>query len=473
MAFGKLTVNELTKHLWRVDKFLDRANNGKPFIENDTGREVVVDRYGKESQQALVQLQVFKNSGGKSNVNSYLKLNVTYKDTGEKAVLALGKLRKDVDLGGGGGVAGGSYQTKYVESGQCLINALLQEVKGFSEEGLNAFNIPWSNSWNNLKCSFGKDLNPKKIWDKIITLDPEWKTTLLKTGQHLVNTSKGGYWHWQDSFVKSIEDLYNSYEDKLPGKIDRWNPADIWFTRGPLSNISEVLESKPESCKEFTALMNDLYRVGKVVGISLKKLDSDEASAERRNPKTIKISNVELKGLGEDTKSFKINFTEEGVDWNLVIRAGNGWNLRGAVEKAQNASHFDGGCSQAIIEYAIQHCFGITDLSPYQPETFRETVLELQENFILDHQSLFTEEEVLIAEANRGGLFPVKEIEYPKELVSEGKLDPRGLACRYAIKNIYDLLNKVSVQDREHFVRTVVEFCWSIRPQSAVHYKVH
>lgn len=464
-SFGKLDARNLNKYISRVEKFLDKVKSGSEFeLHTPQGKAVVdPDCDGVEAlQRRLDTGELLPRS---------LRFKVRYSD-GTIDEIPAGSFVKTPEFGGGGGAAGGSCQTKYFEAGQCVVNALGQKGNtSLTEE--NRKNL------KDLNCSLGKGLTVDKVWNFLIKVkDPEWIDTLKQTAEILNKKSNNsGWWHWQDGFVKSISDTYTKFADKLPGTLDRWNPADIWFTANKVESISSLVDlDSITSCIEFTDAMDNLYEKGEVVGISLKKKEDFEIQGKRRFPKEAKIevSNVQVNKIGDNSCTLSINFSENGKDHTLQIRKGNEFKLRCGVKKAGKSAHFDGGCTQPVLDYCLQTCLHLSDeeVDMCRPEHYKEQVARLEENFVLDHPFLFDDELIQEAEKRVQGVYPLNQ-EYPDTLVCEGVVSASQVASRKALDYIYDILMQKSQEEIIDFVTLLVKYCWSMVFESARHYKVY
>lgn len=464
-SFGKLDARNLNKYTSRVEKFLDKVKSGSEFELHTSQGKAVVD----PDCDGVKALQRRLDTG--ELLPSSLKFRVKYSD-GTVDEIPAGSFVKTPEFGGGGGAAGGSYQTKYFEAGQCVVNALGQKGNtSITEE--NRKNL------KDLNCSLGKGLTIDKVWNFLVKVeDSEWIATLEQTARILNEKSNNsGWWHWQDGFVKSVSDAYSKFADKLPGTLDRWNPADIWFTATNTDDISSLLDlSSIESCIDFTEQMDKLYEEGKVVGVSLKKKEETEIQGKRRFPKEAKIevSDVQVEKIGENSCTLNINFTEDEKNYTLQIRKGDSFKLRCHVKKAGKSSHFDGGCTQPVLDYCLQTCLHLSEeeTSMCSPEYYRKEVANLEESYVLDHPFLFDEELVQEAEERVQGIYPLDQ-EYPSILVQEGAVSANRVASRKALDYIYSVLVQKSQEEVTEFVTLLTKYCWSMVFESARHYKVY
>jgi len=85
------------------------------------------------------------------------------------------------------------------------------------------------------------------------------------------HSGKGSF---MDFITKLVLTKFNS-SLSLGGKKDSWNPADIWIINGNQQNIRTELENSVkgsyQTIHELNGILRDMYRTGRVMGISLKK----------------------------------------------------------------------------------------------------------------------------------------------------------------------------------------------------------
>ena len=465
-GFGRLTASNLNSHPDRVAKFLDKVNSGDSFELHPDYRKVVVDP-NCDGAEAL------RRYPGESLPRN-LKFSVKYED-GTVDDVPAGNFVKTQEFGGGGGVAGGSYQTKYFEAGQCVMNSLRQVCSDLSISKENQRNL------KNLNCRLGKDLTVDKVWNFLMKVqDIGWVETLQQTADFLYGKTGGkGYWHWQDDFVKSISKVYSQFADKLPGTLDRWNPADIWYTLEDVTSIESLLKvDSLLSCADFTDAMDSLYNKGLAVGISLKKKEGESIQGKKRYPKeaVIKVSDIQVEEIRNNSCTLNIKFTEDGKHHVLQIRAGSEYKLRVHTSKASGGTHFDGGCTQPVLDYCLKTCLGLPQdqLDQCNPEYYKSKFKNLEECFVLDHQSEFDDETIMEAEERLEGHYPLYQ-EYPEGLVneSEGTVSAKRAAARAALDVIYKALINAPSSKLTDFVTLLTKYCWSLVPESARHYKVY
>lgn len=464
---GQLTPKELTKDSreWRAELFLRKCKENSPFTVRNTGEEVVVDSEGSFSEKTLRALEDFVHR--KKPFTGNFQVNVRYPD-GKEDILPLGGLEKTKEFGGGGGVAGGSEQTVVVEAGQCVCCALA-EKSNISEKNLENLT---ASELSSLNVSIGK-ITPEALALGISNLDATWKKVLIQIAKALTEKLQGGYWHWQDSFTKSISEIYSKLPDKLPGTFDRYNPADIWYTKRPCGNVQELLGEKTiSSLKELSEALSRLYDENEAVGISLKKTTNPslEEFNEDKRARRIELDNIAIKPRREGTTTVTIFFKEENTDYECQIRQ-DGERLRCSLKARNGKNHFDGSVGMGIILHCLAKVFPAEEVEKCRPAFYRKEVEQMTEEYILNHPGMFREEDILVAEDYLEGNYPIFESEKPE--LFEEKINNTKSAVAKALDKIVELLQNAPESDVKEFLGRLIRYAWSLHSESCTFLKVH
>lgn len=344
---GRLSAREIIKYLWRVNLFLDKCNNQGTVTVRETGEEVQIVP-GSATEETVKALVAFRDNQkpfrGRYAVNIKTANN-------ENLVLPISALAKTEEFGGGAGVAGGTDLTRIVEASQCVVCAQLQYGTGSYESNV---------------C-LGKGETIENILAEKEQLDDTWKAAIDAIGETLTDRFTPGVWHWQDSFVKSIQGVYANLDSKLPGSFDRYNPADIWYTDKAYDSVSELISTGSiQRLEDLTDRLNDAYKQSKIVGISLKKTADprlDEYTSEKRDIK-FNLENIHIGDRKLGTLYINITFLLNGIEHLCQIRR-DGSSYRATVKASREVRHYDGSVGKGIIlkclgkiadEAEIEHC---------------------------------------------------------------------------------------------------------------------
>lgn len=332
---GRLSAREIIKYLWRVNLFLGKCYGKGTVTVRDTGEEVKIVP-GPATEETIKGLEAFRDK--QKPFRGRYAVNVQTANS-ENLVLPISALAKTEEFGGGGGVAGGTDLTRVVEASQCVVCAQLQYGNGFESN-----------------VSLGKGETIENILAEKEQLDDSWKTAIEAIGESLTNRFSPGVWHWQDSFVKSVQAVYSTLDDKLPGSFDRYNPADIWYTDKNYEYISEVGNvQEVHTLADLTKMLNSLYENGTAVGISLKKTTTPllENYTETKRDVKFDLEDVTVRERKEGTFYFDISFKLNGVENLCQIRKDNS-SYRATVKASRAQKHYDGSVGKGII----LHCLG-------------------------------------------------------------------------------------------------------------------
>lgn len=494
---GSLTAAEILKYRKRVEVFLAKVYGTGEFSDKekrkfvlDTGEKVKIDPgLGDNSEK----LKYFR--GSLEGFPRRMKLEVV-KEDGTTELVPLGRLKKMGEFLVGDSYAG-SHQTKTVEAGQCIVNALLSSNNPVNFSGsLNIENIKGFDFSGILNGNFSEI---EKIWQSVCELSPSWHSTLKATGNKLVERYPGGQWHYGDTFMQSIRVKYNHLEDDrlLPGSIERWNPADIWFSTGSISDINSIKEvADSEELVPLTNAMDKLYESGDIIGISLKKLDnSEDPQILEVKPETVSkaIGSIEVKNISlttSDKSRLLISLTKKdesnSKDYTIELKqADTKLGLRAHLKGGKN--HMDGSCSQRVLEICLNQYFKEDQVEKCIPDNYIEKVEKDLAKYVLTHTSDFSDDTVTKAENLQEGMYPLNSDDKLEKQF--GGIDDKGkdeicrsIACNRALEALKKLLSEKNKKQKE-FITTLYLVCsstWSAEAEennsqvrrSALHLKV-
>jgi hypothetical protein len=243
LSEGNLAPAELYKYDWRLELFLDKYKNGKPF-DLVNGKQIVII-YDQSVEADLRN----KNNPGKI-IFTGLDQN-KYK---------LSDFAKSKEFGGGGGSGAGAGITKLAECAQ----AVYCQAR-----------------WNNTK-----DYNPtdlEKAWkhadvddtvQRIIhDLPKEWVASSIIGAEKLYTTfgSKQYTFHRGSAWVNKLETIFKKLNkaDGSFSNINKWSPADIYMVsaKGMTVKLEEA-----SNLVELNNILKTNLESKDIIGVSLKQL---------------------------------------------------------------------------------------------------------------------------------------------------------------------------------------------------------
>ena len=252
-----------------------KIKDDKPFFLGTTGNggKVKGVKYDKKTMMFTFEYLSGQYKGQK-------------KDT--KIVGASGeKIFKDPDFGSGGGAGGGTLQTAYAESLQCVwiiacLNNPRKKFEDFTEADLKK-------AFDDSRCQVGTTK-----FSNLINLDDSWNKSGFNSAKKLIDD---GYVNSKQNFHRDsplMNAIYNHKKTAFQNSDlnnlnnDKWNPGDIWAIKKSFK-IDELDDST------IAAYNNSLikkYKSREVVGISLKKVQRGNAKIKEYNVTTKRPSGL-------------------------------------------------------------------------------------------------------------------------------------------------------------------------------------
>ena len=242
--------------------------------------------------------------------------------TGRTITVARTKIFKDKDLGGGGGSRGGAEVTAIAESMQCYYNAYYFKnglkakpptPKDLTSAGIKSKCFTTISPENCLKSSLLESWNDQEVFIKIAkTLTKRYKTFFGNATFHRGSTFMENLYKAKATTHKNDKDSATADSPaQAPGSFsnDKWNPGDIWMTTLPVS--SKPLDHAVCSWGEINAEVEKLAFGGKLLGISLKKVNGQFAKWKEYNRKKDITSKIDQEYLG-------FSFGQRGEFFNSI-----------------------------------------------------------------------------------------------------------------------------------------------------------
>ena len=237
------------------------------------------------------------------NLSAYFSAifgNAVY-DENNKEIIVIGKtenikvkLKQKKAVSG----SGGRINTKIQEKGTTIVlNQVLKNNKEFNKkEDILAD----KDTADELKKLFGT-----KYADRL----EEWTHSYFEQQKEFLKKFQSAKWdtftYGKDDFVnffkKQIKKVARSFDPLKPvGKYETWSPSDIWAVydmNAVKQEIKKQITPKTQSLVELNNLLINLFKEEKLVGLSLKKIDANQAA-------TLKFVNI-------DTSTMRLGDIEE------------------------------------------------------------------------------------------------------------------------------------------------------------------
>ena len=345
------------------------------------------------------------------------------------------KIFKDKDLGGGGGSRGGAEITALAESMQCYYNAYYfkngLQAKPPTDDDLKSAGIK-SKCFTTIsveKClnsALLESWNDQQVFIKIArTLTKRYKSSFGATTTFHRGSS------FMDAIYNAKKVTHKNDKDsatvdspaQAPGSFsnDKWNPGDIWMTTLPIS--SKPLDHSVCSWGEINAEVEKLAFDGKLLGVSLKKVNGQFAKWKEYNRKkdiTSKIdqdyngysfglrgeffNSIDCYTYGSHSKTqFRATQTDKSwqgelssesaaggkigggnVDFYLRDVFGKGLWITGEAEARHKANVVDDAFTEEFWKYYQRFVLGNADrqevINPNNPKTKEEFTTKFNES---------------------------------------------------------------------------------------------
>lgn len=310
----------------RVDILINKIKNKEPLELDKGGTFLVYDPSGSK----VAELEDWTPGKGP----------VTLEDE-EGNTVTTSKLKKSADFGGGKGSGGGAAQTSIQESGQCLVNALVQKYgTEVTREDLTADKL------KSVEKDIDSNISVDSIIDFIVS-SPGWSNTFINTAKKLLSFSgKGFEFHRGSSFVESVYSSWRKVRKENGWRIqdDKWNPADIWLVSPTAKNI----KLNDNSIEELNNHLVELFDEKKLIGVSLKKLGPDSKLSILNRELVTEKDDYASSTVSATSKDAYINF-KSGATMQLRTFSTDGTSFQGELKGKTAAQGKIGGGVLAML----------------------------------------------------------------------------------------------------------------------------
>jgi len=310
----------------RIDILINKIKNKEPLELDKGGTFLVYDPAGAK----IAELENWTQEKGP----------VTLEDEDGNTVTT-SKLKKSADFGGGKGSGGGAAQTSIQESGQCLVNALVQKYgTEVTREDLTVEKL------KSVEKDIDSNISVDSIIDFIVS-SPGWSNTFINTAKKLLSFSgKGFEFHRGSTFVESIYSSWKKVRKENGWRVqdDKWNPADIWLVTPTVKNI----KLNDNSIEELNNHLVELFNEKKLIGVSLKKLGPDSKLSILNREVVTEKDGYSSSTVSANSKDAYINF-KSGATMQLRTFSTDGTSFQGELKGKTAAQGKIGGGVLAML----------------------------------------------------------------------------------------------------------------------------
>ena len=424
---------------FRWETFLHYIENKKPFTCSPKGAEkvgstTVVLRDQDNLSQKIREAIHSQNFSKLSNI----KLTT---ESGQQIVLS--DLEKTEDFGKSGGMGGGTEQTAIIEAAQCIVCGALStghQIRTELPEG--AYSVP----------------DADRVWDAYLHLSEEWQKATEETAKALVSYLGEEKWifRYNDDLVQSILQKFNELKKgHFSGKKDKWNPADIWISRGDV-DVSGFTDFDEFSKFCFSDNLKGISL--KKGGTKIKECPDVKAKFAVENAKLVSSPENKAHQL-----KWSFNFSEQDKEKNLTVRPDR-MHLKAEI-KTKGSNHRNGSCGQEFISQVYSSLgFGEINLKSEFQELER-----IQKQDILDHPGDYSEDRWLGAEQDNLDYSVNSEGEYIPGLSKMSPKDLENLAVDQVLNRMKENLQG---EHLKNFISQISRYCVSALKNSCRYLKV-
>jgi len=359
---SKLSLRELSKEFaprhpehpkLRYTLLVSKIQNKEPFeLLNGTSK---ILQYATDDIQKKFEAGNLESLKG--NQNLFKDVNGT--------IVRMEALKKTDEFGGGSGGSGaGSDVTALVESAQCLYCALVWYV--FRRKlALDEFISPEQFATASNYIDVTEPLENMK------QLPDDWVHSSILGANKLYDKfgSVTDYrFHRGSSKVDEIEKTFKNInrQERAFGNLNKWSPADMYMIRSS-QDLSSITGQK--TFKGLNGEMKKLYNEKKVVGVSLKKIESQTCIFSELNLTETTTSSVSFRGFTlkandrstiYDSMDIYLKFGQNTFDRIQFRSFGDGDGLSGFQGEIKGASANQGKVSLGPAAFIFKQHASVT-----------------------------------------------------------------------------------------------------------------
>ena len=266
-------------------ELIDVETGGKALIM--TSDEVI------EDMKNVIDGKMAFDSPNKTDTNNfvskYTRKNVlrAIKKQGRKNVsteIGFTKIKKTSAFGSNKGSGGGADATALFEGAACWVTAYRYSLN----KNIDPEYIITLEDLKSVASSVSTDKSVEDI-HKFLIDDPSWMKSSIRTANKLLfydsYRNNNFKFYRGTGIVNLIEKHYqkvNPLEGRPFANINKWTPADIWMYEEGSFDTS-IITNELTFQGGFNKVLLDLLKQKKLIGVSLKKVETAEASIKAYN----------------------------------------------------------------------------------------------------------------------------------------------------------------------------------------------
>jgi len=257
----------------------------------------------------------------------------------------------------GGGSGAGAAATKLGESAQAVYAAMANVLK----KNITTSDISKENFEKANKLSF-TDEDFAKIKNE---LPDDWIQSSIKGANALRKEFSGSSfeYHRGTNKVDIVENVFKAInkKEKAFGDLNKWSPADIYLID---KRFDPKVLQKENTLKGLNAMMLKLIEEKKLIGVSLKKIESGNGRISRKNfPKDPKLTKATFRGTSStlDAMDGYINWGNQKNERIQFRSFGDGEGLTGWQGEIKGASANQGKISLGPLNFLLKE-YGVGEL---------------------------------------------------------------------------------------------------------------
>jgi hypothetical protein len=246
----------------------------------------------------------------------------------------------------GGGSGAGAAVTKTGESAQCLYASYSFNVKKgtISDKDITAKGLEKALKWAIT------DESKKVLLEQV---PDDWVKSAILGANKLKKEFNGSYeFHRGSQLVGKIENTLKKInkKEKAFGNLNKWSPADIYMVHKSFD--VRVVESAT-TLIELNKIMHDELANKRLIGVSLKKIETTAAKLSYKNIKTTKKPEYVYKGYSIKNIESIDSYIETN-NGKMQFRSFSGTKLSGWQGEGKGKYANQGKISLGPINYILQ-----------------------------------------------------------------------------------------------------------------------